>query len=62
MVWDSADAYLCDLGAIEYILDSQIAPVGQDIKYGQVAKFSILSSLSEADLVTPTTCKKAADT
>ncbi|WP_271631268.1 rhombotarget A, partial [Acinetobacter baumannii] len=49
---------LCDLGAIEYILDSQIAPVGQDIKYGQVAKFSILSSLSEADLVTPTTCKR----
>lgn len=49
---------LCDIGAIEYILDSQIAPVGQDIKYGQVAKFSILSSLSEADLVTPTTCKR----
>ncbi|QIT17022.1 rhombotarget A [Acinetobacter pittii] len=49
---------LCDLGAIEYILDSEIAPVGQDIRYGQVAKFSILGSLSEADLVTPTTCKR----
>lgn len=29
---------LCDLGAIEYILNSEISPVGQDIRYGQVAK------------------------
>ncbi|MBJ8496069.1 rhombotarget A [Acinetobacter oleivorans] len=49
---------LCDLGAIEYILNNEIAPVGQDIRYGQVATFSILGSLSEADLVTPTTCKR----
>ncbi|MFV5371117.1 rhombotarget A [Acinetobacter pittii] len=49
---------LCDLGAIEYILDSEVAPVGQDIGYGQVAKFNILGSLSEADLVTPATCKR----
>ena len=49
---------LCDLGAIEYILNSDISSVGQDIRYGQVAKFSILGSLSEADLVTPATCKR----
>ncbi|MFX6438260.1 rhombotarget A [Acinetobacter baumannii] len=49
---------LCDLGAIEYILNSEISPVGQDIRYGQVAKFSILGSLSESDLVTPATCKR----
>lgn len=49
---------LCDLGAIEYILNSDISSVGQDIKYGQVAKFSILGSLSEADLVTSATCKR----
>ncbi|MDV7522494.1 rhombotarget A [Acinetobacter baumannii] len=49
---------LCDLGAIEYILNTEISPVGQDIRYGQVAKFSILGSLSESDLVTPATCKR----
>lgn len=49
---------LCDLGAIEYIVDSEVSSVGQDIKYGQVAKFGILGSLSEADLVTPATCKR----
>ena len=49
---------LCDLGAIEYILDTEISSVGQDIRYGQVAKFNILGSLSEADLVTPATCKR----
>lgn len=32
--------------------------MGQDIKYGQVARFNILNSLSEADLVTPATCKR----
>ena len=46
------------MGAIEYILNSEISPVGQDIRYGQVAKFSILGSLSESDLVTPATCKR----
>lgn len=49
---------LCDLGAIEYILNTEMSSVGQDIRYGQVAKFNILGSLSEADLVTPATCKR----
>lgn len=49
---------LCDLGAIELVVnrnDVQIA--GQDILYGQTAKFSIADSLLDGELVAPEACK-----
>ncbi|MEE9902865.1 rhombotarget A [Acinetobacter haemolyticus] len=50
---------LCDLGAIELVVnrgDVQIA--GQDIFYGQIAKFSIAKSLLDGELLDPKVCKE----
>lgn len=49
---------LCDLGAIELVVNrSDVQIAGQDILYGQTAKFSIANSLLDGELVTPETCK-----
>ncbi|OJU67634.1 MAG: rhombotarget A, partial [Acinetobacter sp. 39-4] len=49
---------LCDLGAVELIVNrGEIPIVGQDILYGQVAKFSIAESLLDGELLDPATCE-----
>jgi rhombotarget A family protien len=49
---------LCDLGAIELVVNrSDVQIAGQDILYGQTAKFSIANSLLDGELVTPEACK-----
>ena len=49
---------LCDLGAVELIIDRSAIPiVGQDILYGETAKFSIVDSLMDGELVDPASCK-----
>lgn len=49
---------LCDLGAVELIVNrGEIPIVGQDILYGQVAKFSIADSLLDGELLDPATCE-----
>ncbi|MFK8932874.1 rhombotarget A [Acinetobacter junii] len=49
---------LCDLGAIELVVDRGDIPiVGQDILYGQTAKFSIADSLLDGELINPEACK-----
>ncbi|MDH0031247.1 MULTISPECIES: rhombotarget A [unclassified Acinetobacter] len=50
---------LCDLGAIELIINRSDVPIaGQDILYGEVAKFSILDSLLDGELVDPVSCEE----
>ncbi len=50
---------LCDLGAIELVVNRADIPVaGQDILYGQVAKFSIADSLLDGELLDPASCEK----
>lgn len=49
---------LCDLGAIELFIDrSNIPTNGMDILYKQIAKFSILDSLADGELLDPATCE-----
>lgn len=49
---------LCDRGAIELVVDQTTASlVGQDIFYGEVAKFTLADQLQDGDLITPTQCK-----
>ncbi|EPG38386.1 rhombotarget A [Acinetobacter colistiniresistens] len=49
---------LCDLGAIELVVNrGEIPIVGQDILYGQIAKFSIAESLLDGELLDPATCE-----
>lgn len=49
---------LCDLGALELMVDrSDIQIVGQDILYGQVAKFSIANNLQDGELLDAESCK-----
>ena len=48
----------CDLGSVELIADrGNISIVGQDILYGQVAKFSIADDLLDGELLDPESCK-----
>ena len=50
---------LCDLGAIELDLDRTDVPIaGEDILYGDVAKFSIMDSLADGELLDPKTCEQ----
>ncbi|WP_080649426.1 rhombotarget A [Acinetobacter pittii] len=50
---------LCDLGAIELITNrDDISTHGQDIKYGEIAKFNIADVVSDGELVSPQTCEK----
>lgn len=52
-----ADRSLCDRGAIELTVDtSNTSTVGEDIIYGQTAKFSIADQLQDGELVTPAQC------
>ncbi|NNP70901.1 rhombotarget A [Acinetobacter sp. Ac_5812] len=49
---------LCDFGAIELIVNrAEIPIVGQDIFYGQTAKFSVADSLLDGELLDPATCE-----
>lgn len=50
---------LCELGAIELVIDRNgIDQVGQDIKFGEVAKFTVTDSLVDGELVDSATCTK----
>ncbi|WP_436872930.1 rhombotarget A [Acinetobacter haemolyticus] len=50
---------LCDLGAIELIVDRNNIPVaGQDIKFKEIANFNISESLVDGELLDPATCEK----
>lgn len=50
---------LCDLGAIELIINRAEVPIaGEDILYGQIAKFSIADSLLDGELLDPASCEK----
>ncbi len=49
---------LCDRGAIELVVDqTTTASVGQDIFYGETAKFTLADQLQDGDLITPAQCK-----
>ncbi|MFW1858152.1 rhombotarget A [Acinetobacter defluvii] len=51
------DAKLCDRGAIELFVDTSTnSTVGEDILYGETAKFSIADQLQDGELVTPAQC------
>ncbi|WP_333666691.1 rhombotarget A [Acinetobacter guillouiae] len=50
---------LCDRGAIELVINtSDISTVGQDILYGETAKFSISDQLQDGELVSAEKCKQ----
>lgn len=50
---------LCDLGAIELIINRGDIPiVGQDIFYGEIAKFSVADSLLDGELLDPASCEQ----
>ena len=55
----SAYDELCDLGSIELIINrDDISTHGQDIKYGEIAKFNIADVVGDGELVSPQTCEK----
>ena len=55
----NANMELCDRGAIELVIDSSsTTTVGQDILYGQTAKFSIADQLQDGELVSVEKCKQ----
>ncbi|KAF1011730.1 MAG: hypothetical protein GAK29_04928 [Acinetobacter bereziniae] len=55
----SINTELCDRGAIELVIDTtKITSVGQDILYGQKAKFSISDQLQDGELVSVEKCKQ----
>ncbi|WAU74481.1 rhombotarget A [Acinetobacter sp. TR11] len=48
----------CDLGSVELIVDrGNISIAGQDILYGQVAKFSVADDLLDGELLDQESCK-----
>ncbi|ENW92712.1 rhombotarget A [Acinetobacter dispersus] len=50
---------LCDLGSIELTVDrSNIAVAGMDIRFKQVAKFSIADNLLDGELLDPNSCEQ----
>lgn len=50
---------LCDLGAIELVINRAEVPIaGEDILYGEIAKFSIADSLLDGELLDPASCEK----
>ncbi|MCU4577311.1 rhombotarget A [Acinetobacter courvalinii] len=50
---------LCDLGAIELVINRAEVPIaGEDILYGEIAKFSITDSLLDGELLDPVSCEK----
>lgn len=55
----SAYDELCDLGSIELTINrDDISMHGQDIKYGEIAKFNIADVVGDGELVSPKTCEK----
>lgn len=49
---------LCDVGAVELVVDqTSVTNVGQDILYGEIAKFKLADQLQDGDLITPAQCK-----
>lgn len=50
---------LCDLGAIELVINRSEVPIaGQDILYGQIAKFNISESLLDGELLDSASCER----
>ncbi|MGB5888178.1 MAG: rhombotarget A [Acinetobacter venetianus] len=50
---------LCDLGAIELVINRNDVPIaGQDILYGQTAKFSIADSFLDGELLDSASCER----
>lgn len=50
---------LCDLGAIELVINRSEVPIaGQDILYGQIAKFNISESLLDGELLDFASCER----
>ncbi|MFW2171921.1 rhombotarget A [Acinetobacter guillouiae] len=55
----NSNSELCDRGAIELVIDlGNISTVGQDILYGETAKFSISDQLQDGELVSAEKCKQ----
>lgn len=55
----SAYDELCDLGSIELTINrDDISTHGQDIKYGEIAKFNVADVVGDGELVSPKTCEK----
>ncbi|WP_151956865.1 rhombotarget A [Acinetobacter guillouiae] len=55
----NSNSELCDRGAIELVIDlANISTVGQDILYGEIAKFSISDQLQDGELVSTEKCKQ----
>ncbi|OTG83490.1 rhombotarget A [Acinetobacter sp. ANC 5054] len=52
------DDVWCDRGAIEIVVPVSMPRLGQDIKVGEVAKFNILDSLGDSDLIPKEECTK----
>ncbi len=48
----------CDRGAIEIVVPRSSSLVGQDLKVGEIAKFSILDALGDSDLVPKSECNR----
>ncbi|MCH7392998.1 rhombotarget A [Acinetobacter dispersus] len=49
---------LCDLGAVELLIDRNNIPTnGMDLLYNQIAKFSIVDSLADGELLDPASCE-----
>lgn len=53
---------LCDLGSIELTINrDDISTHGQDIKYGEIAKFNIADVIGDGELVSSRTCEKCSE-
>ena len=47
----------CDRGAIEIVVPTTSSLLGKDLKFGEVAKFSILEALGDSDLIPKAQCE-----
>lgn len=48
----------CDRGAIEIVVPTSSSLLGKDLKFGEIAKFSILEALGDSDLIPKAQCNK----
>ena len=51
-----SDNIYCDRGAIEIVVPTSPQLIGQDLKYGEVAKLTILEQLGDSDLIPKEQC------
>ena len=51
-----SDNIYCDRGAVEIVVPTSPHLIGQDLKYGEVAKLSILDQLGDSDLIPKEHC------